>query len=155
MPRGLIAMPWRRSDTGGFIWLTLLALLFAPPFAAAQNASNSSPGVLFSPGFRFSETRGEQLFAAVCQGCHMPDGKGAVGAATYPSLVDDKNLEAGGYPVGIVVRGRRAMPAFGGMMSDDQVAEVVNYLRTHFGNAYSDEVTAQDVKLARPENVNR
>ena len=26
------------------------------------------------------------------------------------------------------------MPPFGAMMSDDQVAAVVNYLRTHFGN---------------------
>jgi len=47
---------------------------------------------------------------------------------------------------------QRAMPAFGVMMSDDQVAAVVNYLRTHFGNDYHDEVTAQDVKTARPEN---
>ena len=33
------------------------------------------------------------------------------------------------------------------MMSDDQVAAVVNYLRTHFGNDYQDEVTAEDVKV--------
>jgi mono/diheme cytochrome c family protein len=35
------------------------------------------------------------------------------------------------------------------MMSDDQVAAVVNYLRTHFDNAYQDGVTADDVKAAR------
>jgi mono/diheme cytochrome c family protein len=35
-------------------------------------------------------------------------------------------------------------------MSDDQVAEVVNYLRTHFGNQYQDAVTAEDVKTVRP-----
>jgi len=148
-------MSWHRSDISGFVRLTLLALLFAPSFVAAQNASNSPSGAPLSSGFRFSETRGEQLFAAVCQGCHMPDGKGAVGAAAYPSLAGNKNLEAGGYPVGIVVRGQRGMPAFGAMMSDDQVAAVVNYLRTHFGNDYHDEVTVQDIKVARPENVNR
>ncbi len=148
-------MSWCHADISGFARLTLLALLFAPPFAAAQNTSNSPSGAPFSSGFRFSETRGEQLFAAVCQGCHMPDGRGAVGAAAYPSLAGDKNLEASGYPIGIVVRGQRSMPAFGGMLSDDQVAAVVNYLRTHFGNAYRDEVTAQDVKVARPEDVNR
>ena len=38
---------------------------------------------------------------------------------------------------------------FGAMMSDDQVAAVVNYLRTHFGNAYQDAVTAEDVKVVR------
>jgi mono/diheme cytochrome c family protein len=36
------------------------------------------------------------------------------------------------------------------MMSDDQVAAVVNYLRTNFGNDYKDAVTAEDVKVVRP-----
>ena len=115
------------------------------PFAAhAQSAAH------FSPAYRFTEQSGEQLFANVCQGCHMPDGKGAAGAGTYPSLAGNKNLEAGGYPVYVVVRGQRAMPPFGAMMSDDQVAAVVNYLRTHFGNDYKDAVTAEDVKVVRP-----
>jgi mono/diheme cytochrome c family protein len=145
-------MPSHRSDIGGLARLTLLALLLSSPFAAAQGPSNSPSGSGLSSGYRFSETDGQQLFANVCQACHMPDGRGAAGAASYPSLVGDKNLEGGGYPVAIVVRGQRAMPAFGVMMSDDQVAAVVNYLRTHFGNDYRDEVTAQDVKAARAED---
>jgi mono/diheme cytochrome c family protein len=80
----------------------------------------------------------------------MPDGKGAVGAGTYPSLANDSNLVSGGYPVYVVVRGLRAMPPVGAMMSDAQVAAVVNYVRTHFGNAYPDAVSADDVKPARP-----
>jgi mono/diheme cytochrome c family protein len=125
-------------------WAVALALTLSPFAAHAQSA------VHFSPAFRFTEQGGEQLFANVCQGCHMPDGKGAAGAGTYPSLAGNKNLEAGGYPVYVVVRGQRAMPAFGAMMSDDQVAAVVNYLRTHFGNDYKDAVTAEDVKVVRP-----
>jgi mono/diheme cytochrome c family protein len=121
-----------------------LALTLSPFAAQAQSAAH------FSPFFRFTEQSGEQLFANVCQGCHMPDGKGAVGAGTYPSLAGNRNLEAGGYPVYIIVRGQRAMPSFGAMMSDDQVAAVVNYLRTHFGNDYKDAVTAEDVKVVRP-----
>jgi mono/diheme cytochrome c family protein len=35
-------------------------------------------------------------------------------------------------------------------MSDEQVAAVVNYVRTHFGNSYQDAVTAEDAKAARP-----
>ena len=66
------------------------------------------------------------------------------------SLAKDGNLEAGGYPVYVVVRGQRAMPPVGAMMSDDQVAAVVNYVRTHFGNQYQDAVTAEDVKRVRP-----
>ena len=79
----------------------------------------------------------------------MSDGKGAAGAGTYPSLAGDRNLEASGYPVHVVVNGLRGMPPLGSMMSNDQVAAVVNYLRTHFDNAYQDAVTADDVKAAR------
>jgi mono/diheme cytochrome c family protein len=103
-----------------------------------------------SPGSRFAESSGAELFAGICQGCHMSDGKGATGAGNYPSLANDRNLEAKGYPLYVVVRGQRAMPPIGSVMSDDQVAEVVNYLRTHFGNQYRDAVTAEDVKTVRP-----
>jgi mono/diheme cytochrome c family protein len=125
-------------------WAVALAFVLSPFAAHAQSA------VHFSPFFRFTEQSGEQLFANVCQGCHMPDAGGAVGAGTYPSLAGNKTLEAGGYPVYVVVRGQRAMPPVGAMMSDDQVAAVVNYLRTHFGNDYKDAVTAEDVKVVRP-----
>jgi mono/diheme cytochrome c family protein len=38
----------------------------------------------------------------------------------------------------VVVNGKRAMPPLGDMMNDDQVAAVVNYVRTHFSNNYRD-----------------
>ena len=43
------------------------------------------------------------------------------------------------------------MPPVGQMMSDQQAADVINYVRTHFGNEYRDEVSAADVKAARPQ----
>jgi len=130
--------------------ITVVALLSLIPAAAlAQNAEHSPPGPSLSAGFKFSERSGEELYANVCQACHMPDGKGAVGAGTYPPLAGDKNLEANGYPVAVVVNGQRAMPPLGEMMNDDQIAAVVNYVRTHFGNNYQDAVTAADVKAVR------
>jgi len=35
------------------------------------------------------------------------------------------------------------------MMTDLQVADVVNYVRTHFGNKYKDSLTAADIKPLR------
>ena len=58
-----------------------------------------------SEGDTFSEQTGEALYANVCAACHMPDGQGAVGAGKYPALAKNENLEAGGYPVTIVVQG--------------------------------------------------
>ena len=75
----------------------------------------------------------------------MDQGQGAIGAGRYPPLAKDANLEAGGYPVTTVLHGLNAMPPVGQMMSDEQVAAVVNYVRTNLGNNYTDAVTAQDV----------
>jgi mono/diheme cytochrome c family protein len=124
-----------------------LSLLSFMAFAQGTGPAGSEPA--FSAGFRFFEMSGEELFANVCRACHMSDGKGAVGAGTYPSLAGNSNLESSGYPVTVVVNGQRGMPPFGAMMSDDQVAAVVNYLRTHFGNNFRDPVTAEDVRAAR------
>ena len=135
------------KQAGFVLALTAAALSHA---AHADEEIRPRPLTSLSMGFRFTETTGEELFASACQACHMPDGKGAVGAGTYPSLVQDRNLESGGYPVYVVVRGQRAMPPVGAMMSDAQVAAVVNYVRTHFGNAYRDAVSADDVKPVRP-----
>ena len=134
----------------GMSAVALVLGLVLTPLAGRAAEETRLPPPSLSMGFRFTETTGEELFASACQGCHMPDGKGAVGAGTYPSLVQDRNLESGGYPVYVVVRGLRAMPPVGAMMSDAQVAAVVNYVRTHFGNAYRDAVSADDVKPVRP-----
>src|SRR5690606_32352971 len=102
-----------------------------------------------SQGDKFGQESGEALYSNVCQACHMEQGEGAVGAGTYPSLAKNENLEAAGYPIYIILHGQKAMPAFGEMMSDDQVAAVVNYIRSNFGNDYKDEATAQDVAGTR------
>ena len=128
----------------------LLALLSFLTVVGGVSASLAdSAGPTLSPGRRFSEQTGEALYTNLCQACHMSDGKGAVGAGHYPSLVRNETLKAIGFPVSLILRGHKAMPPFGRMLSDDQVAAVVNYIRTHFGNDYTDAVTAQDVKDAR------
>ncbi|WP_368508627.1 cytochrome c [Bradyrhizobium lupini] len=114
-----------------------------------QNDPKAPKTYYFSSSDRFGETTGEQLYINVCRGCHMIDAMGASGAASYPSLVANRNLDASFYAIDVVLNGRRGMPSFGGMMDDDQIAAVVNYLRTHFGNSYSDAVMASDVQAAR------
>jgi mono/diheme cytochrome c family protein len=122
------------------------ALALGLVFSSAAYAQGAGAG-----GGRggFTEQGGEAIFKNVCQGCHMPQAQGAVGAGMYPALAKNSKLETAGYPVSVVVNGQKAMPAFGGMFSDQQVADVVNYVRTHFGNNYKDKVTPADVKSAR------
>jgi mono/diheme cytochrome c family protein len=102
-----------------------------------------------------SSANGEAIFQHICQGCHMPDAKGAVGAGTYPALASNPRLVSPQYMAAVIVHGRRDMPSFiqtgeagpleDAKLSDAQIADVINYVRTHFGNRYTDRITAQDV----------
>ncbi|GAA4115573.1 c-type cytochrome [Aminobacter aganoensis] len=129
--------------------LGLLAATIAFTAFTAASAFADSAGATFSDGDNFSEKTGQELYANVCQACHMDQGQGAVGAGKYPALAKNVNLEAGGYPVYVLLHGLKGMPPVGKMMSDDQVAAVVNYVRTNFGNDYKDAVTAEDVAGSR------
>jgi mono/diheme cytochrome c family protein/enamine deaminase RidA (YjgF/YER057c/UK114 family) len=121
----------------------LLVMSTSPVVAQSSDSSLANP-----PGFM--QRDGEAIYRASCQACHMPAGQGAVGAGAYPALAENSKLQVGRYPVYIVVNGAKAMPPFGKLLDDGQVAAVVNYVRTHFGNGYRDSVSAADVKAARP-----
>ncbi len=119
-----------------------------PPRPASIPHGGDADGAFVLPD-RFSEPDGAALYKRVCASCHMPDGKGAKGAGAYPALAGNAKLEAGGYPLYVVLHGLHGMPPVGEMMTDAQVADVVNYVRTHFGNDYKDAVTADEAKATR------
>jgi mono/diheme cytochrome c family protein len=102
-----------------------------------------------SRGWEFSEQGGADLFRNVCAACHQPDAKGAAGAGAYPPLAGDGKLASSAFVLGVLLRGQDGMAPLGEMMSDAQVADIVNYVRTHFGNTYPDSVSAADVAAAR------
>ena len=127
-----------------------LALLLAANLPAfADTATPSPPPTLNPRGGMFTEQTGEAIYKDVCQGCHMPEAKGAAGAGAYPGLAKDSNLEIAGYPIGVIVKGQKAMPPFADYLNDEQIANVVNYVRSHFGNRYRDKVKPEDVKIMR------
>ena len=101
-------------------------------------------------GGAFTQQTGEEIYKGICQGCHMPDAKGAQGAGMYPALAGNKKLAAKAYPGLVIVRGQKAMPSFDGLLNDTQIANVVNYIRSNFGNSYPDTITADEVKALRP-----
>jgi mono/diheme cytochrome c family protein len=116
--------------------------------SACLAAEPSEPPV--STGSQFDEANGELLYRGVCQGCHMAQGQGvSTGAGAYPSLRANLRLSAAAYPIYNILHGKNGMPAVGSMMTDAQVADVVNYVRTHFDNHYTDAVSAGDVKQLR------
>jgi mono/diheme cytochrome c family protein len=131
--------------------VALLALCVgAPAFADTAGPAPKSKrgnGAGFLAPFPFDG--GEAIYKGVCAGCHMPDAKGAVGAGAYPALAKDENLETAAYPVAMVLKGQKAMPGLGMQLDDQQIADVVNYVRSHFGNKYRDKLKPEDVKAQR------
>ncbi len=119
-------------------------------------AAEPAPAHLVNPnvdvpefGSISAETDGAKLYETICQGCHMPDAGGAKGAGAYPALAGNPKLASAAYPQYIVLHGQGGMPGFGKWLSDEQIASVVNYVITHFGNAAPVPTTAGEVRAAR------
>jgi len=99
---------------------------------------------------------GKQIYERICQGCHMPDAKGAIGAGKYPALAGDPALASRQFMALTVLNGRRNMPAFGSKhavgfggpgatLSDAEIAAVINYVRANFGNHFTDAISPEEV----------
>ena len=93
--------------------LIILALTLSASPALAETASQTPPltpeipahGVrtftptefeqnLFKDRSAISQTSGEDVYRALCQGCHMADRQGASGAGSYPALAGNRMVSA-------------------------------------------------------------
>ncbi len=131
--------------------LKLVALCTALSCVPAGAQTPESPFLGGDRGAPYPSVDGKGIYTRICQSCHMSDGKGgALSPAIYPALSGNVRMAARAYPAMLVVNGQGAMPAFGAMLSDEQVAAVVNYLRTSMGNTFADALTPTEVKSLRP-----
>jgi mono/diheme cytochrome c family protein len=102
---------------------------------------------------------GAAIYADECSACHVGKGEGV--AALFPALSAAPTVQSAAPTslIRVVLQGARsvatdgaptapAMPAFGWMMSDAEVAAVVTYIRNAWGNA-APAVTADEVKRER------
>ncbi|MEA5122962.1 c-type cytochrome [Xanthomonas floridensis] len=140
-------MSWLPRTLVATVVLVIGTLLLPPGMRSAR--AQSSDATALYPQKGFATASGEHVYRAVCQGCHMPAGTGAQGAGEYPALAGNPKLAAAPYVTMMVLDGHAGMPGFGDMLTDRQVAEVVSYVRTHFGNDHAERVTVDDVKLLR------
>jgi len=138
----------------------LLALLAL--FALHTVRASDDPQAMLSPQ-QLSHASGQAIYRHVCQACHMPDARGARGAGRFPALAGDPRLASSRYMISVLLMGRSNMPSFRPRpdlrgfegkvhvtLSDAEIARVVNFVRSHFGNHYSDRVTSADVAALQP-----
>lgn len=127
---------------GGALIVGALAVVAAGGVADAQSLGDTSGTGAAS----ISAATGEQTYREICQACHMANAEGGTGAGIVPALAANAHLADRGFMLDRVVRGKGGMPAFAEMLSPEQIVGVIGYVRTHFGNAYADEVTVDDVR---------
>ena len=139
-----LSRDWKLAALAGGMCLSVVVLSTGTP--AAGQSSDSADFALPAPVPYHS---GEEIYRRVCQACHMPAGQGAEGAAKYPAFAHNSRLQAADYPIFMVLNGHGAMPAFKGSLTDAQVAAVVGYIRTSFGNRYREPVKPAAVAEAR------
>jgi cytochrome c oxidase subunit 2 len=93
--------------------------------------------------------RGEKVFAANCAACHQANGKGVPNA--FPALDGSKVVNGPkAEQLALVLNGKEgtAMASFK-QLSDTDLAAVVTYTRTAWGNTAADAVQPAEVKAAR------
>ncbi|SHF07405.1 Glucose/arabinose dehydrogenase, beta-propeller fold [Fodinibius roseus] len=99
---------------------------------------------------RLSNSKGGRIYKKRCVSCHQPDGKGIRGS--FPSLEGDKHIPKARL-ISIVLEGKDSeeytekMPAFRSL-SDQKVARVLTFIRSHFSNRGS-KITEEQVKVIR------
>ena len=122
---------------------------------AAEAGPPTAPKTPLSPGAR----RGEQVYLACCVACHQPEGQGL--PKVFPPLAGSKRLLGPAeVPVRIVLKGLQGpleangeqydsmMPGHEALLTDQQVADVLNYTRASWGNT-AGEVSEESVGAVR------
>ena len=139
-----------------FVGLLLMPLVWA--VASSMNYKTESH-LQNSP--LQSKSAGEKVYKKLCISCHMVDGSGVPGL--NPPLIKTKYvLGDKAALIGIVLNGlenvdidgdtyTNKMPPLKTVLSDQQVADVLTYLRNSFGNKAS-AITAVEVKVIRQKN---
>ena len=102
---------------------------------------------------------GKAVYAHACIACHEADGSGA--PRIYPPLPGNANLQSAdpSSTLRVILDGAQtvttlrapnpgSMPAYARQLSDQQIADVTNYIRNSWGNA-APAVTPAQVKKAR------
>jgi cytochrome c6 len=103
--------------------------------------------VTLAPAYAQTQAQdGKALFAKNCAACHQASGKGIPGA--FPALAGNGFVQGAPNEVAtVLLKGRGGMPDFSGSLDDGEIAQVLSYVRSSWGNSAAplsaDEVAAQ------------
>ncbi len=129
-------------------WLSIAVFTLSAFISTHTYAADNHSAKDVVSGFPELQT-GKDVFHNVCAACHMHNAQGAQGAGKFPALANNANLAAPTYMAFVLTHGLRGMPSFATYLNNQQIADVINYVRTNFGNQYTDTITADSVAQFR------
>jgi mono/diheme cytochrome c family protein len=92
---------------------------------------------------------GKAVFSKNCAACHQAGGTGIPGA--FPALAGNPFVQGPGREVAtVLLKGRGGMPNFSGSLDDPEIALVLSYVRSSWGNS-APPLSEQDVAALRTE----
>jgi mono/diheme cytochrome c family protein len=139
------------STAMGTAWPRLQRPVLWPIFALTLCGFAGAAAAEDAPNNQANSALGQKIFMeARCFACHGQFGFGGAG----PRFRDDRYLGLTDYVVGQILMGRDIMPAFGTILSDDQVAAVATFIRNSWGNNFG-PVQGQQVAGIRNDVKNR
>ncbi|MGB8518527.1 MAG: cytochrome c [Candidatus Tumulicola sp.] len=125
----------------------------------ASSAPESTPATSAAPVSSSGASPGATTYTANCASCHQPGGKGLAGS--FPPLAGNPVVSGDAQKVihivkyglsGKIMVGPDAyngmMPPWGTQLSDDQIAGVITYIRSSWGNGAS-PVSAAEVAAVK------
>lgn len=136
--------------------ILLVVLVACAKGAHAPNAASASAAIANNPA---SASDGGAIYAANCSSCHQSDGQGIAGA--FPPLAG--NPAVTGNPLAVItivkngLEGRLVvngqaysgiMPRWEHLLSDEQIADVVSYIRSSWKNG-APGVSVADVQSVK------
>lgn len=97
-----------------------------------------------NPAFDKAVAEGSKVYDVYCAGCHGGKGEGGVGTKLVglASLKDFRGISSQ------ILGGGGQMPGFGSSLDDQQVADVMTFIRNSWGNSYG-LTTPAEIKARR------
>lgn len=92
-----------------------------------------------------AELKGDDIYLRNCSACHQADGAGISGA--FPALKNNAFVTGDTSQVILVLlNGRGGMPSFNGDITDDEIASVINFIRSDLNDFSSDIIDGEQVR---------
>jgi mono/diheme cytochrome c family protein/glucose/arabinose dehydrogenase len=143
------------ARNGGDLSARATSLLARIEWPGKPGAAPAAAPLTADEQARYDTGRG--IYESLCVACHQADGRGLDKVA--PSLIGSELAVAPpDVPVRILLNGKEGtvglMPPLGSVLSDDQIAAVLTYVRRQWGNAGT-PVAGADVGRIRPLTTGR